>query len=183
MLVVLALGAPTLSLSSNHPSWVWADTTLAVLSTHSQNTAHGTTQSLYQEKLIKGLTDRIERYTTATELIYCNYSYMAGLLSILTGRATTTQMVGELQDRSLQDKMTNAKLIIWLKDPTSDSSPEIQKLVAQYGLILLEETELAYLLRNPQATAQRTITKAVIPWWLTSLSILGVIVMVIYDLR
>ncbi len=182
-LLVLALGSPSLHWSMDKISWVWGDTPLSNLSGLVPGIPRPAQQHLFDEQFLGELADRIAARTEPEELITCNLAYTGGMLSVLTGRATTTTMLGELNGRSRQEQIAPAKLVIWLKDPEGRPSRELNQLTRRFRLKLVGETELAYLLDNPTGMGRRQIRRAAVPWW----AALGLVILavggIVWDLK
>ncbi len=165
-LVLLLLASPSVHVSAQKRRLAWGDTTLTVLSGRVPAIPRGTAHPLYQSKLIGELAEIVQKQTRPEELIYSNIHYLGGMLSVLTGRATTNQMLREMADRPLADQIRPARVIVWLKDPTGLLRPSAQEAVLEFHLRPLGETELAYVFYNPAAREQRQTVRAVVPWWL-----------------
>ena len=141
----------------------WADTTLVLLAGGPQQVTRPTAQGLFHEKFMSELSLAIEAHTTPEELIYSNIPYLAGMLTVLTGRATTNQMLREMADRTEEDQIRPAKLILWLKDPTGQRPRALQAAALKYHLRPLGETEIAYLYVNPRATGKKRAELPIVP--------------------
>lgn len=174
-LALLALGSPSFHFSSRGSSRVaWNDTTLGILSGAVEGVPRGTGNPLYQKRLLEELAAAVQAHVQPDELIFCNVPYVGGMLSVLTGRATTNQMLREMAERPLADQIRPARVVLWLKDPTGRLRPTGQEAALQFHLRPLGETDLALLYYNPYAQEQRRIVRAVIPGWLA----LGIILLV-----
>ena len=143
----------------------------------------GTGNSLYQSKLIGELVTAVKAHTEPNELIYCNVSYVGGMLSAFSGRATTNQMLRELEDRPLSDQIRPARLVVWIKEPKGFRHPTAEEAALQFHLRPLGETAIATLYYNPSAQGRRKVVRAILPWWAAFGMILGVVGIVTLDLK
>lgn len=167
LLALLVLGSPSVHFSEkNRPAVVWGDTTLGILSGLSPGAPRGTNQPLYQAKWMDDLAGAVKAQTLPNDLIYCNISYIGGMLSVLTGRATTNQMLREMADRPLAEQIRPARVVAWIKDPSGTVHPTAEEAAFRFHLRPIGETELAFLYYNPNAQGQRRVVGAVVPWWL-----------------
>lgn len=159
--------------------WIWADTALASLAGWSNNVQRVTTQPIHIEKFWEPIALAIEAHTKPDELFACNLDYAGGLLSVLSHRATTGGMLGEVKPSQPQDPISNARLLVWIKETESDlpapTAPsgqagrpprKLESVVLQHHLQPLGETEIATLYLNRFPAGRRKVTPAAIPWWL-----------------
>ncbi len=173
--------SPTLRATPEGIRWVWADTTFLQLSGLSTGVPRVTQQPLFHESLMRDLVKTIVAHSEPDDLIGCNLPYIGGMLSVLTGRATTTEMLGEMNNHPRDGPIEPAKVIVWLKNPSERSNlPEGLK---HYGLEPIAETELAWILKNPQAMGRRRVTKAVVPWGLAWGGLTLVLALIVWDLK
>jgi hypothetical protein len=183
-LVAVVLGAPTLLVSPERITWVLGETTLSLLAGRPPSIYRATAQPLYHRKMIRELTDQILAQTGPGDLIYCNVSYIGGLLGLLTGRAMTTSMLREMVESSEQERIVRARLIVWLKlDPSPLPGLPLEETVQTHRLEEVGETELARLFLNPAATGKRREERALVPWWLTTGLIAGAAGIIFWDLK
>ncbi|MBI4314136.1 MAG: hypothetical protein HY594_04905 [Candidatus Omnitrophica bacterium] len=124
-------------------------------------------ESLYDEAGFSPLAKALKTGAQPDDLLYCNYPYMGGLFSVLTGLSTTNSMVLEAGRPSASASIAHARRILWFKIP-SPLDPEnnrmVQELARQYNWKLLLETPLAYAYEAPNVPSQRQIRGTVIPW-------------------
>ena len=166
LLALILFGSPSFHFSPKTRRVAWGDTTLGILSGAVAPVPRGTAVSLYQSKFMGELAAAARAHTQPDELIFCNVHYLGGMLSVLSGRATTNQMLREMADRPLEDQIRPARLIVCVKDPTGKLRPTGAEMALQFHLRPLGETELANLYYNPTAEGRRKVVRAWIPWWL-----------------
>ena len=172
LLAALALLSPSLHVSQGRAHLCWGDTTLGGLSGLAPSVPRGTAATVYNEKFMEELAEKVRHHTEPDELIYSNVHYLAGMMTAFTGRAATTQMLRETADRPLSEQIPPARLVIWLKSLSGRPTLEMKEAAAEYPLRPAGETEIAYLFVNPGASGRRRTVPAVAPWWAASLVVL-----------
>jgi len=183
LLAGLALLSPSMHLSPGHSGWAWGDTSLSGLSGLVPPAPRGTGGPIYNAKFMGELEEAILRWTGPDDLIYSNVHYLAGMMTALTGRAATNQMLREMAERPLGEQIPPARMILWLKNLSGKKSPEMERAVEEYHLSLAGETEIAYLFLNPSPTGHRTPVLRVFPWWVAILQVLLAGALALWDLR
>lgn len=183
LLAALAFLSPSLHLSPGRAGLAWGDTTLSALSGLGSVHPRGTGLPLYNAKFMGEIERLIRDHTQPDELICSNVNYLAGMMTALTGRAATNQMLREMADRPLRERVRPARLVIWIKSLSGQRSPEMEGLIAEYRLEPLAETEIAYLFLNPAPAGRRGTATRVVPWWVASSWILLAGALVFWDLR
>ena len=185
LLAGLALLSPSLHFSPGQtaaPHVAWADTTLSTLSGGVQPTPRGTDSPVYNKKFMEELADTVRAHTKPDELIYSNMNYLAGMMTALTGRAATNQMLREMADHPTGEQIPQARLILWVKELSGERSPKMDEAVAQHHLRPLGETGIAYTFLNLHPKGRRHVTPAVFPWWAASGAILLAAAVAAWDL-
>ena len=119
--------------------------------------------SIYPEKHMEELSVIIKRNTRPDEIIYCNYDYVAGILYMLSGRVTSSEMLNEVRPAYHADPVVSAALIVWIKNPEGIFDPELKALIERLRLVKVAETEFAYVYRNPVVIAHRIIDRPIDP--------------------
>jgi len=196
---VVALGllltvSPTVMVQPRRPPAVsWGDTGL-ITAVRGVPLGRGHLEALYDERHFAPLAQHLRRWAAADDLLFCNFPYMGGLFSVLTGLATTTSMVAEAGRQPWDEALAHARWILWLKmpadlDPLNDATA--QRLADGRSWRLALETPIAFLYEAPEATpppvlgpagrpaepatsgqtgggatGRRTMRGTVIPWWL-----------------
>ncbi len=129
---------------------------------HNPEQASALESSIYTKKYMEELVAIIKANTAPDDIIYCNYSYAAGIFYAFSGRVTSSGMLSEVRPYHYSDPAVAAKLTIWIKNPESIFDPELKSLISRLGLVKVAETEFAYVYKNPFATAHRILAKPVI---------------------
>ena len=122
--------------------------------------------SIYIKRYMEELSALIKASTRPDEIIYCNYSYVGGILYVFSGRAISDGMLNEVKPVYYSDPAASAALIVWIKNPEGVFDPELKRLIERLSLVKMAETELAYVYRNPVVMAHKIVAKPVIPSWL-----------------
>ncbi len=182
-LVGLMIGSPTLFVSNEGVRWTWADTTFAQLAGWTKTSSRATAQTIFNRKFMSELASQVEAQTGPDELIYSDFPYLSGMMSVLTRRATTNRMLREMQGPDQGQEIQQAKLILWLKEPEGKTPRGLREVVERFGLIPSGETEIAYLFQNPSATGRRRVVKALLPGWLAVGVMLLASGVVLWDLK
>lgn len=148
------------------PHCHWADTGfLAAL--RGVPIGRGHLESLYDAPHFAPLVRVIRESAQPDDLLFCNFSYMGGLLSALTGLSTTTSMVVEAGRRPWREALDDARWIVWFKMP-ADLDPESDatalELARERAWRLALETPIAWVYEAQGSHARRKITGPVIPW-------------------
>jgi len=157
---------------------VFGDTSLSNLLSWGERVDRSNAVTFYYPHLMDPLVEIIKQQTRADELIGSNMAATAGMLSALSGRATATGMLSEV--RSARDTalaaLRQAHVIVWLKGGAAPGLPPLAEVQRAWRLSLVAETELAYVLRNPQAGAGRTVTPVAVPLWVAQLLLWSAVV-------
>ncbi|MCM8813330.1 MAG: hypothetical protein NC924_05265 [Candidatus Omnitrophica bacterium] len=102
--------------------------------------------------------------TQPGEIIDAPYRYVAGILSVLTGRPTASAMLQEVRPFANFDRHRHTALYVALRqEPGGAEPPEVAHLQQRYSFTVCERTPTAVILKNTQPTAQVTPIPAVIP--------------------
>lgn len=153
--------------------WIPADSAFSTLSGLQTLAPRPTAEPLYNDTLLPELAAAVREKTAQDDLIFCNVPYLGGMLSVLTGRATTNQMLREMAERPIDEQIRPARAVVWLKDPSgTGATPGLARAVERHGLRYAGESEIAYLYVNPSAEGRRRVARAVVPGWAASLAIL-----------
>ncbi|MBI3323508.1 MAG: hypothetical protein HYZ95_03480 [Candidatus Omnitrophica bacterium] len=182
--VSILLGSFTLQ-GSGGERWRWipADTMLSTLSGLQTQAPRSTAEPLYNDRLMTELAGAVRERAGEEDLVFSNVSYVGGMLNVLTGRATTNQMLREMAERPLDDQIRPARVVVWLKSPAGGASPGLGQAVQRHGLRYAGETEMAYLYLNPSAAGRRRKGAAAVPGWAASAAILLCVGTAAWDLR
>ncbi|MDD5156228.1 MAG: hypothetical protein PHF11_07100 [Candidatus Omnitrophica bacterium] len=139
--------------------------------------------SIYHRQFMDDIVRVIERNTAKDDIIYSNLNYQAGLLSVLSERATSQAMMPEVRPYRDFDPVGAAKVIIWFKDPDGAFPQQLSGLVPRYKLAKLEETDLAYIYANPSASAKSKVSRNILPTSALFFILLFIAGLVIYALK
>jgi hypothetical protein len=116
--------------------------------------------TIYSSRFTEELVDVIKSNTGEDDIIYCNYNYTGGMLSALSGRATSSGMLYESRLSRNFDPLMAASLIVWIKNPQGGPDPALEIVVDKLNFKKLKETDIAYIYKNPLASARRNIIRA-----------------------
>lgn len=118
--------------------------------------------SIYLPKTFAPVLDVVNTQTEPDDLIASNHEYLAGFISVFSGRATTSAMLPEIKPFRETNPFKYAKLIIWLKNP---QRPQAQPrgLIESLGLFKVAETAVFFIYKNPKAHLFRIHCKRVLP--------------------
>ncbi len=168
-LLIFFFVAPVLRIEQGKPTALrWFDRTamryLLPPDRH-QNDAKGF--SIYfpdhYEKMVRIIKDN----SVSGDIVWTDFSYCAGILSILSDRATSCAMLAEVRSQKSSNHLMDAKIIVWFKDKHAKASADMLEAVQRHGFRLLQEEPMAYIYLNPHATAQtQHPVKPLIPSWL-----------------
>ncbi|NQT46721.1 MAG: hypothetical protein HQ593_04495 [Candidatus Omnitrophica bacterium] len=141
--------------------------------------------SIYHSRFTSELVGIIESNTKADDIILCNYSYVGGLLSVLTGRAISTGMLYEvmpIQAKFGLDPVKVSSLVVWIKDPEKEGDKIFFSLVKKFKLKRIAETDIAYIYRNPKADTKSEVSDPIISLKLVYLLLLASFVAILWDI-
>ncbi|MDP8260096.1 MAG: hypothetical protein P9L96_03735 [Candidatus Gygaella obscura] len=130
---------------------------------------------IYSAKFIDPIIEIVKENSDDSDIIYSNFSYIAGLFSTFSERATSSGMLQEVRPLKDFDQIKHAKLIIWLKELEAGFPQELKKVIKKYSLEKIAETELVYIYNNPEAKSQVVVNKSVMP----NLLVFGVLVLIV----
>ena len=180
----LLLVNPVMFIQGQGTRLAFGETSFSNLGFKGRNSRSNAT-SFYYPTLIDPVVRVICVQSREEELIGCPLPYTCGLLAALSGRAMSTGMFAEVegQQQTPLDRLRNAHLIIWLKGRPDPGMPSLSALKETWKLTVVGETEIAYVLRNPQANRGRQIAPPVLPLWFAEVIFWGVIGCLVNDLH
>ena len=114
--------------------------------------------SIYEKSFIKEefleLAEEVKAHTGEKQIIYSNLNIAGVILASLSGRATANALAQEIEPYQRFDPLKKSRLIIWFKPEENDPHEylRLNLILKRYGLLLVKDTPLAYLLLNPEAT-------------------------------
>lgn len=118
--------------------------------------------TIYNETFTGELVDIIRANTREDDIVYCNYNYVGGMLSVLSGRVISCGMLNEVRPPRF-DPFQPAALIVWIKRSDGSFNPFLGSLIEQLDLEKAGETDIAYVYKNPSPGALRKTGEAVLP--------------------
>lgn len=133
-------------------------------------------RTLYYPKLVKEVVAAIEENTKEDDIIFSNFRYAGGMVSSLSGRATSNGMLAEVVPFRKGDEISRSKLIIFFKDPDKVLPIDMNQLVSVHSLRYIGETKLAYLFVNDKSVYKREIVSARVPFFVS----FGLIVLIFF---
>ncbi len=162
----------------------WGDTGLAAARGVPQHRGHA--ESLYHAREFAPFVEGLRARARPDDLLFCNYPYVNGLLSVLTGLATTTNMVPEARGQSWEAAVGQAQWIVWIKipaelDPTSDATRH--QLATARNWHLITETPIGFLYEAPGVTSRRIMNGRVIPWWVAYAALAALTLAILFTAR
>jgi len=129
------------------------------------NFQRGNEVSIYFSKFWKEIVDIVKINSQEDDIIYCNFPYSGGLISILSNRATSTAMLQEVKPFKYFDPIISSKLIIWIKDPEGVFDKKLSMAIDKYNLGKITETDIAYIYQNPHPLGKRKQVNPVVSAW------------------
>ncbi len=122
--------------------------------------------TFYHPDLVGEAARLIQENSAENDLLYCNFNYGGGMLSVLSHRAMSGAMLPEVAPYADFDPIAAARVIVWFKDVSGAFPPELARVVAKYGLKKSGETEIIYLYLNEKSFGTRRVLPAQAPWLL-----------------
>jgi len=119
--------------------------------------------SIYFSKFWKEITDIIKLNSQDDDIIYCNLSYVNGLISVFSNRATSTAMLREVLPFRVFDSIRFSRLIIWVKNSEDIFEKDLSMAIDKHNLKKISETEIAYIYKNPSCLAKKRQVYPTVP--------------------
>jgi|GEM_PF-583308 len=101
--------------------------------------------------------------TEPDDIIWSDYSYGAGIVSLLSGRAMSSFMMLEVPPREKINPLLAAKVHIWFKSEVEDIASSMNPVVSALNMKLLEENDLAWVWLNPKPAAKTVVSPVRVP--------------------
>ncbi|MCK5306879.1 MAG: hypothetical protein KAJ66_07080 [Candidatus Omnitrophica bacterium] len=139
--------------------------------------------SIHFPKSWKKASDIIRENFAEGDIIYSNQPYIAGVVSVYSGHATSTAMLSEIGPLEEFDALGNSKIIVWFKRPDNKPDEKLTLLIKKHGLEPVGETDILYIFKNPRSSAKETIKKAFLPAWFMFFILFAIIAVIIRDLK
>ena len=118
--------------------------------------------SIYFPKEYGEIAEVIEKHSSSDDIIWTDFNYAGGILSILTGRATSSAMLPEVKPDPGFDALASAKILLWFKDENGLAPAGMEETVLSRHLKYLQETTFAFIYENPADYSTRQSKKAVV---------------------
>ncbi|MCM8763145.1 MAG: hypothetical protein NC829_02080 [Candidatus Omnitrophica bacterium] len=161
--------------------WGLFDTTLANALKGAERKFRSTELSIYYPQYEDKVIKVVEEDTDKDEIICSDLAYFAGLLSVFTGRATSTAMLSEVRPYADFDRIAVSKIIILFKEIDDKLAAPLKNIIERYDLTLIKETEIAYIYLNPQAKAKRIVPRSILPVWTLFLLLFIYLIIILGD--
>lgn len=138
--------------------------------------------TIYYPKLVLEVVDAILKNSNEREIIFTNFPYTGGILSLLSNRATSGAMLSEVRPYRAFDKIAVSKLIIWQKD-SLDIENEPVELINRYQLKKIADTKLAFIYKNPRCIYEKQTQSAAISYKLLFILLFLVFVLIVWSMK
>lgn len=131
--------------------------------------------TIYFEEPYEEIRQVIQAHSQKGDILWTDFSYTAGILAVLSDRATSCAMLAEIKPFKASQRIQDAKTIIWFKDKELQAMQGMDQAVQKYGLKLLKEVEMAYIFDNPACMTKADVPKPLIPNHLIFLAVFGIV--------
>lgn len=131
----------------------------------------------FMDKVARSMRDNLK----PDDAFFSNFTYMGGLLSVLSDRSTTNAMLVEAKSYEEFDPILAARLIVWFKEPEGEFPAGLVSVLARYQLRPLAETEITYLFLNDRARGRRRVVPATVPTGAICLLLGGVLAVIVLE--
>jgi hypothetical protein len=157
LIAAIAFAGPALEwdLRSGEREWIAMDRSFTRAITAGQGHFRSNSYSVFFEDHYEEIAEVIREHSGPDDLLWSDFSYLAGILSAMTGRATTTGMLPEVRPYEKRDAMADARLLVWLKTADGKPHPRMAATAGKRGWKLLKETDMAFVFENPSPQASR----------------------------
>ncbi|MDD5006030.1 MAG: EpsG family protein [Candidatus Omnitrophica bacterium] len=140
--------------------------------------------TIYYPRLFSELLGVINKNTGKEDIIYVNLPYTAGILSLLSNRATSSAMLSEVGPYVNFDQIASSRLIIWQKDPADiEQGQEQAYLIKKYNLKKIADTKLAFIYKNPECISKKQTLSASISYKVLFALIFLVFMLIIWSIK
>ena len=154
--------SPVISKTGGALSFARPGSSFSKFAKYDPNKATALESTIYLRKYMSELDTIIKANTRPDDIIYCNYSYVAGIFYAFSDRATSGGMLNEIKPIYYSDPAISAALIIWIKNPEGIFEPELKALIDRLSLVKIAETEIAYVYKNPAVISHKIVSKPVV---------------------
>jgi hypothetical protein len=170
--------APSIQFQGGHLRFVVMSSTYMNFVPNYYNFQRGNEITIYFAEFWEEIAQIVENNSSVDDIIYCNMPYSAGVISILSKRASSTAMLQEIKPFRIFDPIIYSRLVIWIKNPEGIFDKRLSLAIRKYSLEKIAETQIAYIYKNPLARGRKKEIKAVVSNW-TVYSILFILAAVI----
>ncbi len=130
--------------------------------------------TFYYPRLIDEAVRAVSQNSNQDDIIFSNYNYGGGIISVLSHRATSNAMLLEVLPFKDIDAISASSFVLWFKDPDGIFPLELKNAVRRYNLKKVTETELVYLYANEGCTFKKKVIQAKVPFGVCVLILMGV---------
>lgn len=138
--------------------------------------------TIYFSHLFSETVEAIKKNSGERDIIYVNFPYTGGILSLLSGRSTSSAMLSEVEPYSPFDKILVSKLIIWQKN-SERIGQEPVNLIKRYHLNKIADTKLAFIYENPACSFKKQTISATISYRILLTLIFLVFVLIVWSAK
>ncbi len=143
---------------------VWADRTLTRhLWSRPGQDFRSNAFTIYFPKPYEEIASVIREHSDPDSILWTDFSYTAGILGMMAGRATSCAMLAETKPYDTADRLSAARILVWFRDRDGQASADMQRSAQGRGWHLLKETEMAFIYENPQGGQRRQVPAPLIP--------------------
>ena len=82
---------------------------------------------------------------------------------MMSERATSCAMLAEVKPFEKRDALKDARILVWFKNRDAQAAPEMLASIEKRHLRVLSETDMAFVLENPQGYSQSVVPKPLVP--------------------
>jgi len=118
--------------------------------------------NIYSPEFVDPLVKIIEQNSSKDDIICSNFKYTAGMLSVLSGRPTSSAMLLEVRPYRDFDVISASRLIIWLKELDGSFPNGLKEIIAKYNLKEVGATDIAYVYENDLCSAKEIVAKPIV---------------------
>ncbi|MDD5174451.1 MAG: glycosyltransferase family 39 protein [Candidatus Omnitrophica bacterium] len=123
---------------------------------------HSLLRSIYNARRYGEIASIVDKESRKDDIIYSNNPFFAEVISVLTGRATSTGMFQEVKPFVSSDQIAVSRIILWVRDPGNLSSEPIE-MIKRYKLQKIRDAELSFIYKNSGPVSKRHVRAPLIP--------------------
>jgi len=137
--------------------------------------------TFYYPKLIGEAVRAVEQNSDKDDIIFSNYNYGGGIISVLAHRATSKAMLLEVLPFKEVDAIEAARFVLWYKDPAGIFPLGLADVIRSYNLKKVAETELVYLYVNEISTFKKKVVPARVPFGFCVLILMCIVIAFVFE--